>query len=276
MNVIEETIDEIEKELQSLIKELKSSCKKQPYIAIVNTNPDDEPSQRYIRNKVKKCADNGIRTSVHKVNDMEELKSLLMYLNLNKDVTSIIIQYPFAKWVNVPDQEIFDLVNPKKDIDKLNSCWYYTDSPRNLPLTSAAMSEILIRLQEKGVLKEKDKILFHGNGVTTNRRLFLYLFNEGLFDCRIVNSKTPKESVKELIEWSHLIVSGVGKKDTLDCEGKLVICPSIIKNEDGTFSSDLIDSKRDKNVTHKVIGSIGKLTTNILIVQAYAECYLQN
>ena len=274
MNIIEETIDEIEKELQTLIKDLKSRCEKQPYITIVNTNPDDEPSQRYIRNKVKKCADNDIRTSVHNIKSMEELRDLLSRLNRNEDITSIIIQYPFAKWVNVPDQEIFDLVNPEKDIDRLNSCWYYNDLPKNLPLTSMSILEILVRLQEKGILKEKDNILFHGNGVTTNRRLFLYLFNKGLFDCRIVNSKTPKKSVKELIHWSHLIVSGVGKKDTLDCEGKIVICPSIIKNTDGTFSSDLIDNKRDKNITHKVIGSIGKLTTNMLIMQAYADCYL--
>ena len=273
MNIIEETIDEIEQELKSLINDFKSSCKKQPYIAIVNTNPDDEPSQRYIRNKVKKCADNGIRTSVHNIKNMEELRDLLSRLNRNEDVTSIIIQYPFAKWVNVPDQEIFDLVNKEKDIDRLHSCWYYNSSPTNLPLTSQSILEILVRLQEKGILKEKDNILFHGNGITTNRRLFLYLFNEGLFDCRIINSKTPKKSVKELTHWSHLIVSGVGKKDTLDCEGKLVICPSIIKNEDGTFSSDLIDSKRNKNITHKVIGSIGKLTTNMLILQAYADAY---
>ena len=275
MNIIEETIDEVEKELQTLIKELKSRCEKQPYVAIINTNHDDEPSQRYIRNKVKKCADNGIRTSVHNVKNMEELRDLLSRLNRNEDVTSIIIQYPFAKWVNVPDQEIFDLVNKEKDIDRLHSCWYYNSSPTNLPLTSISILEILVRLQEKGILKEKDNILFHGNGITTNRRLFLYLFNKGLFDCRIVNSKTPKQSVKELIHWSHLIVSGVGKKDTLDCEGKLVICPSIIKNEDGTFSSDLIDSKRDKNITHKVIGSIGKLTTGMLILQAYADCCLE-
>ena len=276
MNIIEETIDEVEKELIHAINLYKSDCKTQPYIAIVNTNPDDEPSQRYIRNKVKKCADNGIRTSVHKANSMDELKSLLMHLNLNKDVTSIIIQYPFAKWVDIPEQRVFDLVSPKKDIDRLHSCWYYNSSPTNLPLTSQSILEILIRLKEKGILKEKYNVLFHGNGITTNRRLFLYLFNEGLFDCRIINSKTPKQSVKELIHWSHLIVSGVGKKDTLDCEGKLVICPSIIKNEDGTFSSDLIDSKRDKNITHKVIGSIGKLTTGMLILQAYADCCLEN
>ena len=270
---IQDLIDEQEKEIYHCMQLYKNKLEEnyvpQPYLAIVNTNINDEPSQRYIRNKVKKCGKYGIKTSVHTATNMEELRETIAHLNLNENVTAIIIQYPFADWVYVPDQQIFDLVKPEKDIDKLNSCWYYNEKPSNLPLTAMCIHDLIMKMLENGMLKEKDKILFHGNGVTTNKRLYLQMFQTGLFDCRIVNSKTPKESARELIHWSHLIVSGVGKKNSLNVDGKYVICPSIIKNEDGSFSSDLIDEKRDRNFTHKVIGGIGKLTTGALLLRAY-------
>ena len=271
--MLNEIIKRLEQENLSISKAMRSIYKLEPHIAIVNTNLSDEPTQRYIKNKIKKCEEYGIKTSVHKPKNMEELLELISNLNNNKKVTSIIIQYPFADWVTRSNQEIFDLVYPSKDIDRLNSCWYYNNKKENLPLTAEGIKDIIEELYFMKKIKEQEKILFVGNGITTNRRLFLNMFDKGMFDCRIVNSKTPKQSVKELIHWSHIIISAIGKKNSIDVEGKIVICPSIIKNEDGTFSSDLIDEKREKNITNNVLGTIGKLTVSKLICRAYKDIY---
>lgn len=273
--MIQKVINELEETFLSVTKAYKENYKLEPCIAIINTNINDEPSQRYIRNKRKKCEDYGIKTTVHEPTNMDELYNTISNLNTNKNITSIIIQYPFAKWVDIPQQKVFDLVAPEKDIDRLHSSWYYDKDIHNLPLTAFGIYKIIETLFFEDKLKFQDRILFNGNGMTTNKRLFLKMFDEGRFDCRIANSKTPKHSVKELIHWSDLIVSGVGKKNTLDCEGKIIICPSIIKNEDGTFSSDLVDDKKDKNITHKVIGGIGKLTTSSLLMRAYEDARKQ-
>lgn len=273
--MIQKIINELEETFLSVTKAYKENYKLEPCIAIINTNVNDEPSQRYIRNKRKKCEDYGIKTTLHEPTNMEELYSTISNLNANKQITSIIIQYPFAKWIDIPQQRVFDLVSPEKDIDRLHSCWYYDKDVHNLPLTAFGIYKIIETLFFENKLKFQDKILFNGNGITTNKRLFLKMFDEGRFDCRIINSKTPKHSVRELTHWAHLIVSGIGKKDSLDIEGKYVICPSIIKNEDGTFSSDLKDEQRDKNITHKVIGGIGKLTTSSLLMRAFEDARKQ-
>lgn len=273
--MIQKIINELEETFLSVAKAYKENYKLEPCIAIINTNTDDEPSQRYIRNKRKKCEEYGIKTTLHEPTNMEELYSTISNLNANKQITSIIIQYPFAKWVDIPQQRVFDLISQEKDIDRLHSCWYYDKDVHNLPLTAFGIYKIIETLFFENKLKFQDKILFNGNGITTNKRLFLKMFDEGRFDCRIINSKTPKHSVRELTHWAHLIVSGVGKKDSLDIEGKYVICPSIIKNEDGTFSSDLKDEQRDKNITHKVIGGIGKLTTSSLLMRAFEDARKQ-
>lgn len=271
--MLNEIIKRLEQENLSISKAMRSIYKLEPHIAIVNTNLSDEPTQRYIKSKIKKCEEYGIKTSIHEPTNMEELLELISNLNNNKKVTSIIIQYPFADWITKSNQEIFDLVYPAKDIDRLNSCWYYDKKKENLPLTAEGIKDIIEELYFMKVIKENEKILFVGNGITTNRRLFLNMFDKGMFDCRIVNSKTPKQSVKELIHWSHMIISAIGQKNSLDVEGKIVICPSIIKNEDGTFSSDLIDEKIEKNITNNVLGTIGKLTVSKLICRAYKDIY---
>lgn len=273
--MIQKIINELEETFLSVAKAYKENYKLEPCIAIINTNTDDEPSQRYIRNKRKKCEEYGIKTTLHEPTNMEELYSTISNLNANKQITSIIIQYPFAKWIDIPQQRVFDLVSPEKDIDRLHSWWYYDKDVHNLPLTAFGIYKIIETLFFENKLKFQDKILFNGNGITTNKRLFLKMFDEGRFDCRIINSKTPKHSVRELTHWAHLIISGIGKKDSLDIEGKYVICPSIIKNEDGTFSSDLKDEQRDKNITHKVIGGIGKLTTSSLLMRAFEDARKQ-
>lgn len=274
--MIQRIINELEEAFISVTKAYKENYKLEPCIAIINTNINDEPSQRYIRNKRKKCEEYGIKTTLHEPTNMEELIELISNLNKNTKVTSIIIQYPFAKWITKSNQEIFDLVSPSKDIDRLHSCWYYDKNIHNLPLTAFGIYKIIETLFFEDKLKFQDKIFFYGNGMTTNKRLFLKMFDEGRFDCRIANSKTPKSSIKELTHWSHLIVSGIGKKDTLEAEGKYIICPSIIKNEDGTFSSDLKDELKEKNITHKVIGGIGKLTTSSLLMRAFEDARKQS
>lgn len=261
--MLQEIIEKIYiKNMQKLEIYLKQN--KKPKIAIINTNLKDEPTQRYIRNKIKKCNEYNISTIVVEPKNREELISEITKLNQDNSVTSIILQYPLSSnIISKNTQEFFDLIDPVKDIDKLNSCWYYSKNPEDLPLTSNAIYEMIKELKH-------NKVLFYGNGITTNRRLFLKMFDEGQKDCRIINSKTPMNSKKELIEWSEIIVSAIGKKDSLNCENKIIICPSIIKNEDGTFSSDIVDPK--KNQTHKVIGGIGKLTVSKLLLRAYELC----
>lgn len=271
--MIQHLIEEIyEENLQETEKLKEDRNIKQPYIVILSTT-DDEPSQRYIRNKMKKCKENDIRCEVKYPTSLESLQHMINIANDDKEVTSIIVQFPLAKYVkNV--QEIFDMIKPEKDIDRLHSKFYYDKDPSNLPLTAEGLERLLQKVSSRFPYECK-RVLFLGNGMTTNKRLFLHMFDKGQFDCRIANSKTPKHSIRELIGWSDIIVSGIGKENSLECKGKIVISPSIIKTDNG-FRSDLVEELRTANVTHKVINSIGKLTTSNLILRAYKDAKQQS
>ena len=75
--MIQHLIDEIYEENLQQIKELKKDRHiKQPYVVILSTT-DDEPSKRYVMNKMKKCKENDIKCEVKYPTSMESLKWMI-------------------------------------------------------------------------------------------------------------------------------------------------------------------------------------------------------
>lgn len=264
--MLQEIIDKLE---EKNIKEVNDSAdEKKAYVAVVCSNPEDEPSERYVKNKCKKMESHGIHSEVVNVNTDKELTNEIERLNNDERVTAIIVQAPLGKNITLSSQKVFDLVRPEKDIDRLNSCFYYDKEPENLPLTALGIYRLIEEiLKKENINDEKTKVLFYGNGLTTNKRLFLKMFDEGVTDCRIINSKTPKHSKDELIKWADIIVSSTGIPEVLKCNGKIVISPTITKTKEG-FRSDLEHNHRNYNKVHNVLGGIGKLTTSNLLRRA--------
>ncbi|MDR2268383.1 MAG: hypothetical protein LBD81_02950, partial [Holosporaceae bacterium] len=93
-----------------------------PHIALVNAS-NDPASEIYISRKQKLAESLGIKSTVHKLrgnsiqeNDVEEL---LKSLNLDSDVTAILLQSPLARRLNF--RKLVDIINPCKDADGLTS-----------------------------------------------------------------------------------------------------------------------------------------------------------
>lgn len=265
--MLQKLIDNEEERNLQKVKNYIAICEEKfPKVAIVKTNPNDEPSERYTRIKKAKMEDNKINACICIAESNDELIKIVNELNQDDTITGIIIQAPFGPGITMKAQDVFDLVNPKKDIDRLHSKWYYDRDENNLPLTALGMYKILKNFEKE----EKMNLLFYGNGLTTNKRLFLKMFDEGKLDCRIANSKTPEYSVDELVEWSDIIVASTGIPEVLECSGKYIISPTIAKTENG-MRSDLKHNCRECNKVHNILGGIGKLTTSELLVRAYED-----
>lgn len=259
------TIDLILERYKQDIQSIRKNVTGEPILAIISTT-DDEPSQRYIRNKIKKCKEYGIKANVKYPSSLESLKQMIKEANNDFNITSIIIQYPMADYVE-DYQKIFDMIAPEKDVDRLHSCFYYDKNKTNLPLTSEGIYDLLKHICL--VIGEKQRILFIGNGVTTNKRLFLKCFDEGFADCAIINSKNSSLYAELLIEQADIIVAATGKNKTLYLKNKIFISPTICKLPNETFSNELLNP--EDNITHNIIGKIGVLTTHNLIRRIYND-----
>lgn len=258
--MLQKLIDEIETENMEYVK---NNSVGNPRIAIINTNLDDEASQRYIRNKVKKMNEFGIDVEIHCPNSRWDFETLIDSLNIRPEISGIIIQHPISKTIKIDTQVAFDLVNPHKDIDRLSSAFKESKNENHLPVTAHGIYKLIEKLPKK-----RYRILFLGAGATTNKRLFDYMFQEGKHHCRILNSKNSEIERQSDINWAEIIVASTGRAEILRCTDKIVISPSIIKTDKG-FKSDISDLYRHLNLTHEVLKSIGKMTLSGILRRCY-------
>lgn len=229
-------------------------------LTIINTNVEDEASKIYIRNKVKLLEENGVKTNVvgivrPYVCDIMEAIQLAC-----REGDYVILQLPLAEHFKQYTQELLDMIPEWADIDRLSRSVAYPNNKRDLPITA----EVIVDLLEEFNVDKSKKILLIGYGMTTNKRLFDYLFKN--YDNVFVIRSTTDEVMRQyLIESSDVIISSTGKAESLKVEGKIVISPTIHKSEDGKWVHDLHRDYMDRNITHPAIGFLGKRTCNKLL-----------
>ena len=106
--------DDLCEKLKAEVTELEAQHQLLPCIAVVLVG-EDPASQVYVRNKVRRCEQLGIRSIEHRLGDdttEKELLALIDELNNDSAVHGILVQLP------VPDQ--------------INDCLLYTSpSPRD-------------------------------------------------------------------------------------------------------------------------------------------------
>src|SRR3990167_5024209 len=104
---------EIKDHIQSLIKK----GQKQPGLAVILVG-EDPASLIYVRSKRLACEEVGIQSFYHAFpsNIKEEtLIKLIQNLNDDKAVDGILLQSPLPKHIDA--DQLFELIDPKKDID---------------------------------------------------------------------------------------------------------------------------------------------------------------
>ena len=79
---------------------------------------DDSASQVYVRNKIKACADTGIRSLEFRMpaeTTQQELLAKIAELNADDSVDGILVQLPLPKQINA--DAVISAINPAKDVD---------------------------------------------------------------------------------------------------------------------------------------------------------------
>ena len=107
------------------IKELKerlAKIDKTPKLAIIQVE-GNPASDKYVANKMKRCAEVGILADLYLYNKdatSKELEEKIAELNNDKEVTGILIQLPLPE--HLDEQFLINQICPYKDIDGLT--WY--------------------------------------------------------------------------------------------------------------------------------------------------------
>ena len=237
-------------------KEKVSKMRKKPKILIVMSG-DDEPSERYVRNKCLDFEKIGIEFKVKHVDTISKLLKTIDKANNDDEITGIIVQRPVNLTDVMPGKRlehgIANWITPTKDID---------GAKKDSPYPTGCVRALDILLAETG---------FEVSGKTAKRLLSLDA------TVTIAHSKTKPSDLMNLIYYADIVVGAAGLKtpvDINDVGGCIFIDYGITKGEDGKLHGDLYvrNPENTNSIITSVPGGMGLLVRGALIKNIMDAC----
>jgi methylenetetrahydrofolate dehydrogenase (NADP+) / methenyltetrahydrofolate cyclohydrolase len=243
-----------------------------PGLAVILVG-DDPASAVYVRNKVKACADTGVRSVFDKYDaDLAEATLLARIAALNADpaVHGILVQMPLPR--HIDPQRVIEAIDPAKDVDGysvLSAGELMTGLPGLRPCTPLGCMKLI---ESTGVALRGRHAVVLGRSNTVGKPMALLLLAAGA-TVTICHSGTP--DLGHHTRQADIVVAAVGKRELLRADmvkpGAVVIDVGMNRKDDGKLCGDVdFDTVREalgpQGWITPVPGGVGPMTITMLLV----------
>ena len=256
------------------LKEKIAQLNTVPGLAVVIVGVDPA-SQIYVRNKIKACAELGIRSYSYELAEttsQSELETLLDKLANDKEVDGILLQLPLPKHLNAESASAH--IPFEKDVDGF--------SAQNLGLLLQNKEEVaactplgvMKLLESEGIELTGKHAVVLGRSETVGKPMAMLLLNANA-TVTVCHSKT--QNLKELCAQADILISAVGKANFVTAEmvkdGAIVIDVGINRDENGKLCGDVdFDGVKEKtSYITPVPGGVGPMTITMLMYNTYVR-----
>ena len=274
--------DDLCEKLKTEVLQLQEQHNLLPCIAVVLVG-DDPASHVYVRNKVKRCEQLGIRSIEHRLSDDTSEAALLALIDeLNNDsaVHGILVQLPVPDQIN--DKAVLAAIAPSKDVDGFhieNVGSLTVGENQMVPCTPLGS---LMMLQDRlGDLSGKHAVII-GRSNIVGKPMALLLLQQSC-TVTIVHSRT--KNIEELCRQADILVAAVGRPHFVKADwvkdGAAVIDVGINRIEEdgksrlvGDVDFDAVQPKA--GAITPVPGGVGPMTIACLMYNTVAAAKMQN
>jgi len=240
-----------------------------PALAVILVG-EDPASAVYVRNKVKACADTGVRSVFQKYDaTLSEADLLVQIAALNADpaVHGILVQMPVPKHIN--PHKVIEAISVTKDVDgyaTLSAGELMTGAPGFRPCTPYGCMKLL---ESTGVdLRGKHAVVI-GRSNTVGKPMALMLLQA---NATVTVCHSATADIGYHTRQADVIVAAVGRRNVLTADmvkpGAVVIDVGMNRNEQGKLCGD-VDFAGVKEVASfitPVPGGVGPMTITMLLV----------
>ena len=240
-----------------------------PALAVILVG-EDPASAVYVRNKVKACADTGVRSLFKKYDatlSEADLLAHLAALNADPAIHGILVQMPVPKHIN--PHKVIEAISVTKDVDgyaTLSAGELMTGAPGFRPCTPYGCMKLL---ESTGVdLRGKHAVVI-GRSNTVGKPMALMLLQA---NATVTVRHSATADIGYHTRQADVIVAAVGKRNVLTADmvkpGAVVIDVGMNRNEQGKLCGD-VDFANVKEVASfitPVPGGVGPMTITMLLV----------
>jgi methylenetetrahydrofolate dehydrogenase (NADP+)/methenyltetrahydrofolate cyclohydrolase len=241
---------------------------RQPGLAVILAG-DDPASKVYVRNKVKACAETGVRSALHELPSSvseHELLERIAALNADQTVHGILVQLPLPRGID--SERVLAAVSPAKDVDGFHVeslGALLAGAPRFVPCTPSGIMRMLAHEQ---VPIEGRHAVVLGRSNIVGKPIALLLLQKHA-TVTICHSKTP--DLGAMTRQADILIAAVGRAQLVTAAmvkpGACVIDVGINRLPDGKLAGD-VDYEPVRQVAGwitPVPGGVGPMTIAMLL-----------
>jgi methylenetetrahydrofolate dehydrogenase (NADP+)/methenyltetrahydrofolate cyclohydrolase len=264
-----------QEEIKSQVKKKVKALKKKPKLAVILVG-EDPASKIYVKMKEKACQEVGIGFQLIKISKTEAVKAyknnnclikkIIKTLNEDRKISAILLQLPIPK--EIPEKEILNLIDPKKDVDclhPLNLGEFINGTNQDLIPCTPKGCLFLIRKQLKNLAKTNAVVV--GRSEIVGKPMAFLLLRENS-TVTICHSQT--RDLKEYTKKVDILVVAAGVpgliKKKMVKKGAIVIDVGIHRI-DGKIVGDVVSEevKKQASAITPVPGGVGPMTIAMLL-----------
>ncbi len=230
---------------------------------------DDSASQVYVRNKIKACADTGIRSLEFRMpaeTTQQQLLAKIAELNADENVDGILVQLPLPKQINA--DAVISAIAPAKDVDGFhvaNAGALVTGKQGFVPCTPFGVMRLI---EKSGVNPRGKSAVIVGRSNIVGKPMALLLLAADA-TVTVAHSRTPNLSA--VTRNADILVAAVGRAKLIKADmvkpGAVVIDVGMNRDETGKLCGD-VDFAEVKEIAGSITpvpGGVGPMTIAMLM-----------
>lgn len=230
---------------------------------------DDSASQVYVRNKIKACADTGIRSLEFRMpaeTTQQQLLAKIAELNADENVDGILVQLPLPKQINA--DAVISAIDPAKDVDGfhvVNAGALVTGKKGFVPCTPFGVMRLI---EKSGVNPRGKSAVIVGRSNIVGKPMSLLLLAADA-TVTVAHSRTP--DLGAVTRKADILVAAVGRAKLIKADmvkpGAVVIDVGMNRDETGKLCGD-VDFAEVKEIAGSITpvpGGVGPMTIAMLM-----------
>lgn len=230
---------------------------------------DDSASQVYVRNKIKACADTGIRSLEFRMpaeTTQQQLLAKIAELNADESVDGILVQLPLPKQINA--DAVISAIDPAKDVDGFhvaNAGALVTGKQGFVPCTPFGVMRLI---KKSGVNPRGKSAVIVGRSNIVGKPMALLLLAADA-TVTVAHSRTP--DLCAVTRNADILVAAVGRAKLIKVDmvkpGAVVIDVGMNRDENGKLCGD-VDFAEVKEIAGSITpvpGGVGPMTIAMLM-----------
>ncbi|AUG07056.1 bifunctional methylenetetrahydrofolate dehydrogenase/methenyltetrahydrofolate cyclohydrolase FolD [Pseudomonas sp. S09G 359] len=254
----------------------------QPALAVILVG-SDAASQVYVRNKILRADEVGIRSLEHRLpsdTSTEQLLILIGQLNANPAIHGILLQLPLP--AQIDELRALEAIAPDKDVDGFHSQNVGGLSQGRAVLTPCTPSGCLYLLEQTlGNLRGKHAVVVGRSNIVGKPMAALLL----QADCSVTVLHSRSHNAQALCRQADIVIAAVGRARLIDASwlkpGAVVIDVGINRIDDDGRSRLVGDVDFDAALPHvaaitPVPGGVGPMTIAFLMKNTVAAALAQH